>query len=65
LTIHAAAFADVDVTAKVRARVSPEQVLTIENLTDEFGDPWPEAKRKMFSVLYQFGDRPLEVWAGR
>ena len=65
LIIHAAAYADVDVTDRVKARISPEQALTIDSLTDEFTDPWPEAKRKMFSVLYQYGDRPLEVWAGR
>jgi hypothetical protein len=65
LIIHAAAFADKDVTDRVRALVNPEQVLTIEKMIDEFGDPWPEAERKMFSVLYQYGDRPLEVWAGR
>jgi hypothetical protein len=65
LTIHAAAYADKDVTDRARALVTPDQVLAIENMTDEFGDPWPEAKRKMFSVLYQYGDRPLEVWAGR
>jgi hypothetical protein len=65
LYIHAAAYADVDVTDKVRALITPDQVLTIDKLSDEFGDPWPEAKRKMFNVLYQYGDRPLEVWAGR
>jgi hypothetical protein len=65
LVIHAAAYADRDVTDKVKARISPDQILTIENMNDEFGDPWPEANRKMFSVLYQYGDRPLEVWAGR
>jgi hypothetical protein len=65
LIIHAAAFADKDVTDRVRALVTPEQVLTIENMQGEFGDPWPETKRKMFSVLYQYGDRPLEIWAGR
>jgi len=65
LIIHAAAYADKDVTDRVKALVTPDQVLSIGNLNDEFGDPWPEAKRKMFSVLYQYGDRPLEVWAGR
>jgi hypothetical protein len=65
LIIHAAAYADQDVTYKVKGLVTPDPVISIENLNDEFGDPWPEAKRKMFSVLYQYGDRPLEVWAGR
>ncbi len=64
LIIHAAAYADMDVTDKVRARVTPDQVFSVEKLSDEFGDPWPEVKVKMFSVLYQYGERPLEVWAG-
>ena len=64
LTIHAAAYADVDVTDRVRALVSPEQVLTIKSMKDEFADPWPEVERKSLSVLYQYGDRPMEVWAG-
>ena len=65
LNIHAAVYAEQDVTQKVRALVNPEQILTIKKLSDEFADPWPEAKRKGFSVLYQYGDRPMEVWAGR
>ena len=65
LHIHAAAFADKDVTNRVRELVTPEQTLVIEKMHDEFGDPWPEVKRKMFSVLYQYGDRPLEVLATR
>jgi hypothetical protein len=67
LTIHGAAYADMDVTAKVIALVTPDQVLSLDckKLNDEFGDPWPENGRKSFSVLYQYGDRPLEVWAGR
>ena len=63
LTIHAAAYADADVTDRVRALVSPEQVLTIKSMNDDFGNPWPEVDRKSFTVLYQYGDRPLEVWA--
>lgn len=67
LYIHVAAFADRDVTDKVRALVTPQQEFTLEGgkMKDEFGDPWPEVGRKMFSIMYQYGDRPLEVWAGR
>ena len=67
LIIHGAAYADMDVTAKVIALVTPDQVLSLDckKLDDEFGDPWPGNGRKSFSVLYQYGDRPLEVWAGR
>jgi hypothetical protein len=65
LIIHGAAYADKDVTEKVRALVTPEQVLNFGNFNGEFGDPWPENPRKVFSILYQYGERPLEVWAGR
>jgi hypothetical protein len=67
LIIHGATYADADVTAKVMALVTPDQVLSLDckKLNDEFGDPWPENGRKGFNVLYQYGDRPLEVWAGR
>ena len=67
LIIHGATYADMDVGAKVVALVTPDQVLSLEckKLNDEFGDPWPENGRKGFNVLYQYGDRPLEVWAGR
>ena len=65
LHIHAAAYADRDVTDGVRSLVTADQKLTITNLFDEFGDPWPEAKQKGFNCLYQYGDRPLEVWASR
>jgi len=66
LFIHAAAFADADVTDRVRRLVTPEQTISIEcgKFMEEFGDPWPESERKMFNVLYQYGDRPYEVWAG-
>jgi hypothetical protein len=67
LIIHGAAYADMDVAAKVMALITPDQVLSLDckKLNDEFGDPWPENGRKGFNVLYQYGDRPLEVWAGR
>jgi hypothetical protein len=65
LIIHGAAYADKDVTDKVRSLVTSEQVLNFGNYNGEFGDPWPENPRKVLSILYQYGDRPLEVWAGR
>lgn len=66
LIIHGATYADMDVAAKVMALVTPDQVLSLDckKLNDEFGDPWPGNERKGFNVLYQYGDRPLEVWAG-
>jgi hypothetical protein len=67
LIIHAAIYADKDVTNKVRSLLTPDQVFSLHpaRLNDEFGDPWPNNGRKMFNVLYQYGDRPMEVWAGR
>lgn len=66
LVIHAATFADKDVTGKVRMLVNSEQQISIQKkMTEEFGDPWPESTRKGLSILYQYGDRPMEVWAGR
>ena len=62
LIIHAAAYADRDITDKVKAKVTPDQVLTLAKWNDEFGDPWPEVGRKSLSILYQYGDRPLEIW---
>lgn len=65
LHIYGAVFADRDVTQIVRGLVTPQQVLSIqgEKLVEQFGDPWPEAGRKMFNVLYAYGDRPLELVA--
>jgi hypothetical protein len=67
LIIHGAAYADRDVAAKAMALVTPDQAFSFDfkKLNDELGDPWPENERKSFNVLYQYGDRPLEVWAGR
>jgi hypothetical protein len=66
LIIHAATFADKDATERVRMLVNSEQQISIQKkLTEEFGDPWPESGRKGLSILYQYGDRPMEVWAGR
>ncbi|KAH8729977.1 hypothetical protein BGZ61DRAFT_586408 [Ilyonectria robusta] len=65
LHIYGAMFADKDVTQIVRHLVTPQQTLTIkgESLVEQFGDPWPEAGRKMFNVLYSYGDRPMEFIA--
>ncbi|CAH0057548.1 unnamed protein product [Clonostachys solani] len=65
LHIHAAAFADKNVTDLVRRLVTPQQELLLkgENLVEKLGDPWPEVERKMFSVLYSYGERPMELLA--
>ena len=65
LIIHAATFADADVTAKVRSMVKQEdQSFSILKGTyyDTFGDPWPDAgPNRGFVALYQYGDRPMEL----
>ncbi|KAH7246707.1 hypothetical protein BKA59DRAFT_512663 [Fusarium tricinctum] len=65
LHIYGAVFADVDVTQIVRSLVTRQQTLQIkgDTLVQQFGDPWPEAERKMFNVLYSYGDRPMELIA--
>jgi hypothetical protein len=65
LHIHGAVFADMDVTHIVRSLVTPQQTLQIkgDTLVQQFGDPWIEAERKMFNVLYSYGDRPMELIA--
>ncbi|KAG4268153.1 hypothetical protein FPRO04_12651 [Fusarium proliferatum] len=44
---------------------SPGSTLQIkgDSLVEHFGDPWPEVERKMFNVLYSYGDRPMELLA--
>lgn len=65
LYIYGAVFADHDVTQAVRSLITPQQTVTLsgETLVKQFGDPWPEAERKMFNVLYAYGDRPMELIA--
>ncbi|KAI8712349.1 WW domain-containing protein [Fusarium sp. LHS14.1] len=65
LHIYGAVFADRDVTQIVKSLVTPQQTLTLsgDTLAEKLGDPWPEAERKMFNVLYSYGDRPMEVIA--
>lgn len=65
LHVHGAVFADKDVTQIVRSLVIPQQTLQIkgDSLVEHFGDPWPEVERKMFNVLYSYGDRPMELLA--
>ena len=65
LHIYGAVFADKDVTLMVRRLVTPEQSLILkgDDLVVKFGDPWPEVERKMFNVLYSYGDRPMELIA--
>jgi hypothetical protein len=65
LYIYGAAFADRDVTQIVRSLVTPQQTLTLtgDTLVQKLGDPWPQVRRKMFSVLYSYGDRTMELLA--
>lgn len=65
LYIYGAVFADNDVTQVIRSLVTPQQTLTLSGdaLVKQLGDPWPEAERKQFSVLYAYGDRPMELVA--
>jgi hypothetical protein len=65
LHIYGAVFADRDVTQIVKSLVTPQQTLTLsgDTLAEKLGDPWPEAGRKMFNVLYSYGDRPMELIA--
>ncbi|KAG5778325.1 hypothetical protein H9Q73_008025 [Fusarium xylarioides] len=65
LHIYGAVFADRDVTQIVRSLVTPQQTLQTKGdlLVEQFGDPWPEVERKMFNVLYSYGDRPMELLA--
>ncbi|CEJ92410.1 hypothetical protein VHEMI08064 [[Torrubiella] hemipterigena] len=65
LFIHAATFADRDITQVVRSLITRNQSLEFKGkeLKNRFSDPWPGADRKSFIVLYQYGDRPMEVLA--
>ncbi|KAF5716817.1 hypothetical protein FMUND_6113 [Fusarium mundagurra] len=65
LHIYGAVFADKDVTQIVRSLVTPRQTLQTkgDSLVEQFGDPWPDVERKMFNVLYSYGDRPMELLA--
>jgi hypothetical protein len=64
LYVHGAIFGDRDVTELVRSMIDPQQKLTIKGtnaMREVLGDPWPEADYLALTVLYQFGDRPMEV----
>lgn len=65
LFIHAATFADRDITQVLRSLITRNQSLEFKGkeLKNRFSDPWPGADRKSFIVLYQYGDRPMEVLA--
>ncbi|KAF5564197.1 hypothetical protein FPHYL_4817 [Fusarium phyllophilum] len=54
---------DRDVTQIVRSLVTPQQTLQTKGdlLVEQLGDPWPEVERKMFNVLYSYGDRHMEL----
>jgi hypothetical protein len=64
LYIHAAAFCDQDITAKIRAMITPQQTFSIrcDSLTYHFGDPWPN-HHKQFSMLYSYGQGPWQLVA--
>jgi hypothetical protein len=63
LHIYGATISDKDVTDACRTKIDPDQSLKIGDMVKEFGDPWPENNVKQFTCLYQYGDRPLEIWA--
>lgn len=67
LIIHAATFAGEDVTQKMQLLVQDDQSINISGgeMFDQFGDPWPNSGQyRELIVLYQYGDRPMEVLAG-
>lgn len=63
LNIYGAVFADQDVTAVARSLAARDQTLSLkgETLVTQFGNLWPETARKSFSMLYSYGDRPMEL----
>ncbi|KAL9575827.1 hypothetical protein ACKAV7_000069 [Fusarium commune] len=65
MSLQSASSIDKDVTQIVRSLVTPQQTLQIkgDSLVEQFGDPWPDVERKMFNVLYSYGDRPMELLA--
>lgn len=65
LYIYGAVFADKDVTQIVRSLIKSDQSISLtgDTLIQQLGKPWPEAERKAFSVLYAYGDRPMEFLA--
>lgn len=65
LYIHAATYADKDVTHVVRTMVGHDQSIELkgDNLKNKFGDPWPAVNRKALIIIYQYGDRPWELLA--
>jgi hypothetical protein len=65
LHILAATYSDKDVTYTATQMINSQQQLFLENIIEAFGDPWPEVQRKSFSAVYQYGNRPLEIFAGR
>lgn len=65
LYIHAATYADKDVTPVVRSMIGHEQKIELKGsiLSKHFGDPWPAVERKALIIIYQYGDRPWELLA--
>ncbi|KAJ2967801.1 hypothetical protein NQ176_g9493 [Zarea fungicola] len=63
LNIYGAVFADQDVTSVARSLAARDQTLSLkgDTLVKQFGNLWPETARKSFSMLYSYGDRPMEL----
>jgi hypothetical protein len=60
LTIHAAYWADLDVTQLLRSRVSQNQTLLIDTSTIHSFDPWFNVL-KTLSIMYQYTNGPLQL----
>jgi hypothetical protein len=62
LKIHAAVFADADITSKVQFLVTSYQRLVLDMTKAQFlfGDPWPNT-RKTLCILYQYEGQPMQL----
>jgi hypothetical protein len=60
LTIHAAYWADMDVTDVLRSQISSNQTLRIESSLVHPYDPWYNVL-KTLSIMYQYTDGPLQL----
>ena len=60
LIIHAAYWADLDVTHILRLRVSHDQTLQIDTASIHSFDPWYNVS-KTLSVMYQYTNEPLQL----
>jgi hypothetical protein len=62
LKIHAAVFADRDITAKVQSMVTVDQTLSLDGMraNEYFGSVW-YGTRKAICILYQYEGREMEL----